>query len=147
MHRDTVTATTGESSDFTRRAFSAAWTVAWLASNRCASSSSWRPKAFTTRMDSSPCCTTPTRSLSRRLTSRVAFLTALRKRMTNRRRKGATPTAMSAKSQLSQNIRPSIPVMVKRSTTIPSVEEDAKPWMVAMSSVMVLRSVPVWCVS
>src|SRR5207237_1274910 len=84
-------------------ALRAACTAARLASWRCSSSSSWRPKAFTTRMDSSPCCTTPTMSLSRRRTSRVAFLTAFLKRTTKRRRNGATPTAMSAKSQLSQN--------------------------------------------
>ncbi len=56
-------------------------------------------------------------------------------------------TTMSVKSQSSQNIRPSIPTIVMRSTTMLNVDDDTKFWTVETSSVIVLRSNPVWCVS
>ena len=58
-----------------------------------------------------------------------------------------TPTAISVKSQSSQNMRPSMKTMVTRSTTMPSVDDEAKPWTVATSLVIVDISVPVFAVS
>ena len=58
-----------------------------------------------------------------------------------------TPTAISVKSQSSQNIRPSMKTMVSRSTTMPSVEEEAKLCTVDTSLVMVDIRVPVLAVS
>ena len=143
----TVTDTIGESSDFTRRAFNDASTVSRLASARRLSSSSCRPNALTTRIEVSPSWTTSSISLCLRRTSRVAFFTARRNRATNSSRNGATATAISAKSQLSQNISPSIPAIVSRSMKMLRVDEEAKPWIVSMSSEMVLSSAPVGCVS
>ena len=143
----TTIVTAGERSDFTRRALSAASTVARLTSSRRDSSSSCRPKAFTTRIDSSPCSTTATMSLWWCRTSCVARLTTRLSRATNSSKNGVTPTAMSAKSNSSQSMRPSMPMMVSRSTRMSSVDDDAKPWMVSMSSVMVDSSAPVWWLS
>ena len=56
-------------------------------------------------------------------------------------------TTSSAKSQLSQNIRPSMPTIVIKSTRMLSVDDDTKSCTVETSSVIVLRSTPVWCVS
>ena len=84
-------------------------------------------------------------SLWRRRTSCVAFLTAFLKRETKSSRNGVTPTAMSAKSQLSQNITPSIPMIVRRSTKMPSVAPEAKFWIVVMSVVIVESRFPVCC--
>ncbi len=89
----------GESSDFTRRALSAAWTVSMLASLSRSSSVSCRPNALTERTDCKPCWTTPTMSLWRLRTSCVAFFTAFLKREMKHSRNGVTPTAMSAKSK------------------------------------------------
>ena len=58
-----------------------------------------------------------------------------------------TPTAISVKSQSSQNIRPSMNTMVKRSTTMPSVDEEAKLCTVDTSLVIVDISVPVFALS
>ncbi len=58
-----------------------------------------------------------------------------------------TPTAMSVKSKSSQNMMPSIPMIVRMSTKIPSVEPEAKFWIVVMSVVMVERRFPVCCLS
>ncbi len=63
VHKATAMETAGESSDFTRRAASAASTVARLTSLRWASSVAWAPNACTTRADSRPCCTTAMTSL------------------------------------------------------------------------------------
>jgi hypothetical protein len=147
VQSDTTTVTTGERSDLIRRAFSAASTAAWLASFRCSSSSCSRPYALTTRIDSSPSWTTATMSLCRWRTSWVAFLTAFLKRETKRSRNGVTATAISVKSKFSQNIRPSMPMIVRMSTKIPSVEPEAKFWMVVMSVVIVERRFPVCCLS
>jgi len=49
---------------------------------------------------------------------------------TNSSRKGVTATAISVKSQFSQNISPSMHRMVSMSTRMVSVEEEAKPSMV-----------------
>ena len=76
-------------------------------------------------------------------TSWVAFFTAFLKREMKNSRNGVTATAIRVKSQLSQNIRPSIDTIVSMSTRMLRVDEEAKAWMVAMSVVMVLRSVPV----
>ena len=54
-----------------------------------------------------------------------------------------TATAISVKSQLSQNMSPSIPTIVIRSTRMPSVDAEAKPCTVATSLVIVDSSVPV----
>ncbi len=118
--------TTGDSSDFTRRAASAAFTVAWLTSPSSSCSMSWRPKALTTRIDSRPCCTTATISACSLRTAWVAFFTAFLKRETKSSRKGVTATAIKVKSQLSQDIRPSMETMVSRSMRISRVEEEAK---------------------
>ena len=40
-----------------------------------------------------------------------------------------------------------MPTMVSRSVKMSSVDDDAKPWMVLMSSVMVESSAPVWWLS
>ena len=143
VHSATTTVTPGDSSDLTRRAPSAAATCARLASPIRVRSKSWRPKALTTRTDSSPCCTTATMSVWRRRTSCVACFTSFLKCSTNSSSTGVTPTAISAKSQLSQNIRPSMPMIVMMSTRIPSVADDAKPCTVATSLVIVDRSGPV----
>lgn len=143
----TITVTTGESSDFTRRARSAASTVAWLATSRRDSSRSSRPKALTDFSDSRPCCTTATISLWCVRTSCVAFLTACLKRATKNRRKGVTPTATSAKSQSRYSISASMPTMLQASTRIESSADEAKSWIVATSVVIVLSIAPVWCVS
>ena len=58
-----------------------------------------------------------------------------------------TPTAISVKSQSSQNIRPSMKTMVIRSTTMPSVDDEAKLWTVDTSLVMVDISAPVFALS
>ena len=55
--------------------------------------------------------------------------------------------AISVKSQSSQNIRPSMKTMVIRSTTMPSVDDDAKLCTVDTSLVMVDISAPVFAVS
>ena len=55
--------------------------------------------------------------------------------------------AISAKSQSSQNMMPSIPTIVSRSTKMPSVPDEAKFWIVFTSVVMVERSAPTWWVS
>ena len=57
--------------------------------------------------------------------------------------KGVTATTIKVKSQFSQNIIPSMPRMVNKSTMMLSVDEDAKPWMVWMSVVIVLSRAPV----
>ena len=72
VQNDTTTATTGDRSDLTRRALSAAFTVARLASPSRAASTSCAPKACTVRIDSSPDWTTATMSLSRRAALRVS---------------------------------------------------------------------------
>ncbi len=143
----TTIATTGPSSDFTRRALSAAATVARLASSIRFASRSCRSNALTERTEPSPCCATATISLCRLRTSRVASLTAFLKRITNSSRNGVTPTAISAKSQLSQNMMPSMPTIVIMSTTIDSVADDAKSCTVATSLVSVDSMLPVWCVA
>ena len=56
-------------------------------------------------------------------------------------------TAISVKSQSSQNIRPSMKTIVSRSTTMPSVADEAKPCTVDTSLVMVDISAPVFAVS
>ena len=58
-----------------------------------------------------------------------------------------TPTAIRAKSQLSQNIRPSMPTIVIRSTAIDNVDDDAKSCTVDTSAVIVDSNAPVCCVS
>ncbi len=63
VQNDTVRPTMGERSDLMRRALSDAATMSRLTSPRRFSSSSWRPKALTARIDSSPCVTTATMSL------------------------------------------------------------------------------------
>ena len=63
VQSETMAVTTGDSSDLTRRALSAASTVARLAVSSRACSRSSRPNACTTRIDSSPCCKTATISL------------------------------------------------------------------------------------
>ena len=60
---------------------------------------------------------------------------------------GATATVMSAKSKFSQNMRPSMPMIARRSIRMPSVASDAKVWIVEISVVIVLKSPPVCCVS
>ena len=146
-HSATTTDTTGDRSDLIRRALSAASTVARLACTIRSVSRSWRPKAFTTRTDPRPCCTTATMSLCRFRTLRVASFTAFLKRMTNNSRNGVTPTAISVKSQLSQNMRPSMPKIVMMSTRMPSVDDEAKLCTVETSVVMVDISAPVFAVS
>jgi hypothetical protein len=74
-------------------------------------------------------------------------LTAFLKRITNSSRKGVTPTAISVKSQLSHNIRPSMKTMVSRSTAMPSVDDEAKLCTVDTSLVMVDISAPVFALS
>ena len=143
----TTMLTTGDSSDLTWRALSAASTVAWLAASMCASSRSCRPNALIARTDPRPSWTTATTSLCRTRTVRVTSFTAFLKRMTNISRKGVTPTAISVKSQSSQIIRPSMKTMVKRSTTMPSVDDEAKLCTVDTSLVMVDISAPVFAVS
>ncbi len=86
-------------------------------------------------------------SLWRCRTSWVAFLTALLNCMTKSSRNGVTATAIRAKSKLSQNMRPSMPMIVRTSTRIPSVAPEAKFWMVVMSVVIVDRRFPVCCLS
>src|ERR1700710_1427702 len=49
------------------------------------------------------------------------------------RRTGVNATAISVKSQSSQNISPTMKTMVMRSIMISSVDDDAKSWMVATS--------------
>src|SRR5579863_3584387 len=122
----TTTLTTGDSNDLICRALSAASTVAWLAASMCATSRSCRPNAFTARIDPRPSWTTATTSLCRARTVRVTSLTAFLNRTTNSRRKGVTQIAINVKSQSSQNIKPSMKTMVTRSTTMPSVEDEAK---------------------
>ena len=143
VHIATTTVTTGDSSDFTRRAFSAASTCERLASPMRSCSRSCRANALTTRTDSRPCWTTATMSLCRRRTSWVTFLTDFLNRITNSSRNGVTPIAISAKSHSSQNMRPSIMTIVSRSTTMPSVADDAKFWTVVTSLVIVDSSGPV----
>ena len=70
-------------------------------------------------------------------------MTAFLKRMTKSSRNGVTATAISVKSQLSQNMSPSMPTIVIRSTTMPSVDDDAKSCTVETSLVIVESSVPV----
>ena len=147
VHSATTTPTTGDSSDLTWRAFSAASTVAWLAASMCANSRSCRPKALIARTEPSPSCTTATTSLCRTRTVRVTSLTAFLKRMTNISRKGVKATAISVKSQSIQSIRPSISTTVRMSTTMLSVDEEAKLCTVATSLVMVDISVPVFAPS
>ena len=79
--------------------------------------------------------------------ARVASLTAFLKRPTKTNRKGATATTTSVKSQSSHSISPSIPAIESTSTTKPSAVDDAKSWMVATSSVMVLSNAALGCVS
>jgi hypothetical protein len=102
---------------------------------------------LTTRIDSSPSCTTETISAWCLRTSCVAFFTARLKRATKSKRNGVAAMAISAKSHSSQNMMPSMPTIVMRSTRIPSVPDEAKPWMVFTSEVIVERIAPVWCVS
>ena len=146
MQTATVTVTTGDKSDLMLRALRAALTVARLTSRSCSCSSSCRPKALMACMDSRPCCTTATISDCSLRTSWVAFFTAFLKRETKSSRKGVTPTAIRVKSQFSQNIKTNMQTMVSRSTRMFKVEDDANPWMVWMSVVMVLSMVPVWWV-
>ena len=54
---------------------------------------------------------------------------------------------ISVKSRLSQSITPSMPAIVSRSTRMLSVDEETKSWTADTSSVIVLRSSPVRCVS
>ena len=54
---------------------------------------------------------------------------------------------MSAKSQLSQNMRPRTPAIVSTSTSRLSVLDEAKFWTVATSLVMVDNMVPVCSLS
>ena len=82
-------------------------------------------------------------SLCRLRTSRCTSLTAFLKRITKSSRNGVTATAISVKSQLSQNMSPSMPTIVIRSTRMPSVDADAKLCTVATSLVIVESSVPV----
>ncbi len=147
VHSATTMLTTGESSDLTWRALSAAWMVAWLAACMCAISRSCRPNALTARTEPRPSWTTATTSLCLTRTVRVTSLTAFLKRMTNISRNGVTPIAISVKSQSSQNMRPSMNTMVTRSTTMPSVDDDAKSCTVDTSLVIVDISVPVFAVS
>ena len=81
-------------------------------------------------------------SLWRWRTSCVAFLTAFLNRDTKSSRNGVTATAISVKSKFSQNIRPSIPTIVRMSTKMPRVAPEAKFWIVVMSVVMVRQEVP-----
>ncbi len=74
-------------------------------------------------------------------------MTAFLKRMTNISRNGVTPTAISVKSQSSQSMSPSMNTIVTRSTTIPSVDDEAKLWTVETSLVIVDISAPVFAVS
>ena len=143
VHSAMTMLTTGDSSDFTRRALSAASTCARLASSIRPCSRSCRAKAFTTRTDSSPCWTTATMSLCRFRTSWVTLFTDFLNRITNSSRNGVTPMAISAKSHSSQNMSPSIITIVSRSTRMPSVADEAKFWTVATSLVIVDRSGPV----
>ena len=140
---ETTSPTTGERSDLTRRALSAACTVARLAAPSRAASTSCASKACTVRTDSSPACSTASTSPWRRRTSRVAFFTAFLNLATKSSRNGVMPTTSSVKSQLSQNIRPSIPAMVMMSIRMLSVDEETKSWTAATSSVSVLSSRPV----
>ena len=78
-------------------------------------------------MFSSPSCTTATIWLCSFRTSRVALFTAFLKRETNIRSAGVMATAISVKSQLSQNIRPSMQKIVSRSTRMSRVEPEANP--------------------
>ena len=89
-------------------------------------SRSCRPKALTTRIDSSPCCTTATMLLCCLRTSCVAFFTAFLNRETSNSMNGVTRHSDQVKSQLSQNMTTSMPTIVNISTTIPRVEDDAK---------------------
>ena len=82
-----------------------------------------------------------------RRTSCVAFFTAFLNRDTNKSKNGVTATAISVKSQFSQNMMKSMPMIVSRSTAISSVDDDAKLWMVWTSAVIVLSSAPLWCLS
>ena len=147
VHNATTTVTTGESELLMRRARNAAVTVAALAAFMRSASRSWRPYALTIRIDPRPCWTTDTMSLCRLRTSRVAFFTAFLKRATNSSRKGVTPTAISAKSQFSQNMMPSIPTIVIMSTRMPSVADDAKSCTVETSLVIVDSSAPLCSLS
>jgi hypothetical protein len=147
VHAATTMVTTGERTDLMRRAFSDASTVARLAASiRCASRSC-RPKASTTRIEPRPCSTTETMSLCLRRTSRVAPLTAFLKRATNSSRNGVMATAISAKSQFSQNMIPSMPTIVIASTRMTSVADDAKSCTVATSLVIVESSAPLCSLS
>ncbi len=86
-------------------------------------------------------------SLSRRRTSRVALFIVRRNLAMASSSNGVMPTTSSVKCQLSQNIRPSMPTIVVKSTRIPSANDDTKSCTVDTSSVIVLRSAPVSCVS
>src|SRR5450631_1102717 len=143
----TTMLTTGESKDLTWRALSAASTVAWLAVVMFATSRSWRPNAFIARTDPRPSWTTSTTALCLTRTILVTSFTAFLKRTTNSSRNGVTPMAIRVKSQSSQNIRPSMKTMVRRSTTMPSVEEEAKLCTVDTSLVMVDIRVPLFALS
>jgi len=72
-----------------------------------------------------------------------AFLTTFLNRDTKSSMNGVTATAISVKSQLSQNMMNNIATIVNISTAMPSVDDDAKAWIVCTSDVMVLRIVPV----
>ena len=86
----------------------------------------------------------PRRSRSAACAPRASTsFTAFLKRKTNSSRNGVTATAISVKSQLSQNMSPSMPTMVIRSTRMPSVDDDAKSCTVETSLVIVDSSVPV----
>ena len=122
----TARPTTGESSDDTRRAFSQAVTVSLLADTSCRSSKSWRSKACTTSIPSSPCCSVEVRSAWRWRTSRVAFLISPLTRNTNTARNGITVSAIRAKSHRSTNITMIIPKIVNVSVIRFSVDTDAK---------------------
>ena len=90
---------------------------------------------------------TATISLWRTRTIRVTSLTAFLSRITNSSRNGVTPIAISVKSQSSQNMSPSMKTMVRRSTKIVSVDEDANACTVETSLVSVDISDPVLAVS
>src|SRR5664280_409120 len=97
-------------------------------------------------IDSKLCCTTATISDCSLRTWCVAFFTAFLNRETNSSRNGVTPMAISVKSQFSQNINTNMQTIVSMSTRMFKVEDDANPWIVCMSVVIVLSIAPVWWV-
>ena len=54
--------------------------------------------------------------------------------------------AISVKSQFSQNINANMQTIVSMSTRMFKVEDEANPWIVCMSVVIVLSMAPVWWV-